>query len=75
MFGKLQSLNSQDSFIWASLSLYPLFDTNMVSDHNVIELPLQLKSAKAHGKNFIKVKAHLVRYFLRNHLFENQYLK
>ena len=40
----------------ASLSLYPQFKTNLMSNRKVIELLLQLKSAKAHGKNYIKVK-------------------
>ena len=43
-----------------SLSLHPQFETNLMSTRKVIELLLQLKSAKAHGKNFIKVKSHLV---------------
>ena len=34
----------------ASLSLYPHFETNLMSNRNVIERFLQLKSAKAHGK-------------------------
>ena len=46
----------------ASLSLYLQFETNLMSNHKVIELLLQLKSAKAHGKNYIKVKPHLVRH-------------
>ena len=50
----------------ASLSLYPQFETNLMSTRKVIELLLQLKSAKAHGKNYIKVKPHLVRHLLRN---------
>ena len=53
----------------ASLSLYPQFETNLMSNRKVIELLLQLKSAKAHGKNYIKVKPHLVHHFLRNRLF------
>ena len=52
----------------ASLSLYPEFETNLMSDRNVIELLLQLMSAKAHGKNYMRVKAHLVRHLLRNRL-------
>ena len=57
----------------ASLSLCPQFETNFMSNRNVTELLLQLKSAKAHGKNYIKVKAHLVAIFCvivysRNHL-------
>ena len=35
----------------ASLSLYPQFETNLMSNGNIIEPPLQLKSAKAHGKS------------------------
>ena len=52
----------------ASLSLYPQSETNMMSNRNVIKLFLQLKNAKAHGKNCIRVKAHLVRHLLRNRL-------
>ena len=40
----------------ASLSLYSQFETNLMSNRKVIELPLQLKSAKDHGKNYIKVR-------------------
>ena len=47
----------------ASLSFYPQFETNLMSNRSVIELLLQLVSAKAHGKNYIKVKAHLVAIF------------
>ena len=39
-----------------SLSLYPQFETSLISNRKVIELLLQLKSAKAHGENYIKVK-------------------
>ena len=39
-----------------SLSLYPQFETNLMSNRKVIELLLQLKNAKAHGKNYIKVR-------------------
>ena len=53
----------------ASLSLYPQFETNLMSDRKVIELLLQFKSAKAHGKNYIKVKPHLVCHLLRNRLY------
>ena len=52
-----------------SLSLYPQFETNLMSNSKVIELLLQLKSAKAHGKKYIKVKPYLVRHVLRNRLF------
>ena len=54
----------------ASLSLYPQFETNLMSNPKVIKLLLQLKSAKAHGKNYIKVKPHLVRHLQRNGLFK-----
>ena len=37
----------------------------------LVELLLQLKSAKGHGKNYIKVKPHLVRHLLRNFLLYN----
>ena len=50
----------------ASLSLYPQFETNLISNHKVIELFLRLKSAKAHGKSYIKVKPPLIRHLLRN---------
>ena len=50
-------------------SLYPQFESNLMSNRKVIELLLQLKSAKAHGKNYIKVKPHLVHHLLRNRLF------
>ena len=52
----------------ASLSLCPQFETNLMSNRKVIELLLQLKSAKDHGKNYIKIKPHLVRHLLRNRL-------
>ena len=52
----------------SSLSFYPQFETNLMSHCNVIELLLQLKSAKTHGKNYIKVKVHLVLHLLRNRL-------
>ena len=55
----------------ASLSLYPQFETNLMSDGKVIELLLQLKSAKAHGKNYIKVKPQLVRHLSRYRLLIN----
>ena len=41
-------------------------ESNLMSNRKVIELLLQLKSAKAHGKNDMKVKPHLVRHLLRN---------
>ena len=47
----------------ASPSLSPQFDTNAISNCNVIEEP------KAHGKNYIKVKPLLVSHLLRNRLF------
>ena len=50
----------------ASLSFYSQFETNLMSNRKVIELLLELKSAKAHGKNYIKVKPHLVCHLLRN---------
>ena len=53
----------------ASLSLYPQFETNLMSNRNVIELHLQLKSTRAHAKNYVRVNAHLVRHLLRNRLF------
>ena len=52
----------------ASLSLYPQFETNLMSTRKVIEPVLQFKSAKADDKNYIKVKPHLVRHLLRNRL-------
>ena len=53
----------------ASLSLYRQFETNLMSNRKVIELLLQLKSAKAYGKNYIKVKPLLVCHLLQNRLF------
>ena len=53
----------------ASPSLYPHFETNLMSNRKVIKLLLQLKSAKAHGKNHTKVRQPLVRHLLRNCLF------
>ena len=50
-------------------SLYPQFETNLMSNREVIELLLQLKSAKTHGKNYIKVKPPMVRHLLRSRLF------
>ena len=52
----------------ASLNLCPQFETNLMSNHEVIELFLQLKSAEAHAKNYIKVKPSLVRHLFRNRL-------
>ena len=52
----------------ASLSLYPQFETNLMSNRKVIELLLQLKSAKAHGKNYIKARPPLVRHLWHNRL-------
>ena len=46
----------------ASLSVYPQFESNLMSNRKVIELLLQLKSAKTHGKNYMKVRPPLVRY-------------
>ena len=55
----------------ASLSLYPQFETNLMSNRKVIiNRLLQLKSAKAYGKNYLKVKPHLVHHLLRNRLLE-----
>ena len=52
----------------ASLSFYRQFETNLMLNREVIEFLLQLKSAKARGKNYIKIKPHLVRHLLRNRL-------
>ena len=52
----------------ASLSLYCQFKTNLMSNRKVIEFILLLKSAKAHGKHYIKVKPHPVGVLLRNRL-------
>ena len=56
----------------ASLSFCPQFQTSLMSNRQVIELLLQLKSAKAHSKNYIKVKPHLVRHLLRNCLLQQK---
>ena len=58
----------------ALLSLCPQFETNLVLNSKVIELLLQLKSAKAHGQNYIKVEPHLVRHLLRNCLLTDESL-
>ena len=50
----------------ASLSLFSQIETNLMSNCNVIELLSQLKRARAHGKNYVKLKAHLVPHLLRN---------
>ena len=50
----------------ASRNLYPQFQTNLTSNRKVIELFLQLKNAKDHGENYIKIKPQLVRYLMRN---------
>ena len=52
----------------ASLSLSPQFETNAISNGKVIELLQQLKSAKAHGKNYINVTPLLVSHLLHNRL-------
>ena len=52
----------------ATLSLCPQFETNLMLNCKVIELLLQLKSGKAHGKSYIKVRPLLVRNLLRNRL-------
>ena len=39
----------------ASLSLCPQFETNLTSNRKIIEVLLQLKFPKAHGKNYIKI--------------------
>ena len=39
-----------------------------MSNRKVIELLLQLKNAKDHGENYIKVKQQLIRYLMRNRL-------
>ena len=54
----------------SSLSLCLQFETNLMSDRKVIEPLSQLKSAKTHAKNYIKVKPHLVRHLLRNCLLQ-----
>ena len=59
----------------ALLSVYPLFEINLMSNRKVIELLLQLKGAKAHGKNYIKVKPHLAGHLLRNHLYKLCYVE
>ena len=59
----------------ASLSLYAQFETNLTSNCKVIKLLLQLKSAKAHGKNYIKVRPPLVRHLLRNRLLQHKLQK
>ena len=52
----------------APLSFYSQFETNLMSNRKVIELLLQLKRAKAHGKNNIKVATLMVYHLSRNRL-------
>ena len=52
------------------LSLYPQFETNLMSNRKVVELLLQLKSRKAHGKNYIKVRPPLACHLLHNCLLK-----
>ena len=54
----------------APLSLCPQSETNLMLNRKVIEPLLQLNSAKAHGKNYMKVKPYLVRHLLRDRLLE-----
>ena len=54
----------------APLSFYSQLETNLMRNRKVIKHLLQLKRAKAHGKNYIKVKQHRVRYFLPNRPFK-----
>ena len=54
----------------ALLSLYPQFEIDLMPNHKVIELLLHLKSAKTPGKNYIKVRPHLVRHSLCNRLLQ-----
>ena len=54
----------------ALMILCPHFETNLISNRMVIELLLQLESAKDHGKNYIKVKPLLVCHLLRNRLLK-----
>ena len=49
-----------------------LFETNLMPNRKAIELLLQLKRAKAHGKIYMKVKPHLDRHLLRNCLLVNK---
>ena len=45
-----------------------IIEENAISNGKVIELVQQLKSEKAHGKNYIKVTPLLVHHLLRNRL-------
>ena len=45
-----------------------------MSNRKVIQFLLRLESAKDHGKNYIKVKPHLVRHLLRERLFAERLL-
>ena len=58
----VRKLKFTGQLLMASLSFYPQFESNLVSNRKVIKLPLQLKSAKAHGRNYIKAEPHLVRH-------------
>ena len=61
MLGKLK-LKFTGQLQIVSLSLHPQFETNLMSNRKVIELLLQSKSAKTHGKNYVKVRPLLVRH-------------
>ena len=47
----------------ASLRLNLQSEINLMSNHNVVEILLQLKSAKVHGKNCIRVRPPSVPHF------------
>ena len=55
----------------ASLSLYPEFETNLMSNRKVIGLLLQLKGAKTHGKNYINVSPPLAGHLQRNRVLKS----
>ena len=52
----------------ASPSLYLPFVPKLMSNRKVVDLLLQLKSAKTHGKNYIKVRPPLVYHLYCNRL-------
>ena len=54
----------------ATLNLCPQFETNLTSHRKVIEVLVQLKSANAHGKNYINVAPLLVCHLLCDRLSE-----
>ena len=67
---QVTKLKFTGQLLMASLSLYPQCETNLMPNRNVIEFLLLLKSTRTHGKNYVRLKAHLVPHLLRNRLLK-----